>query len=249
MAPRGLVLVVGSTSSRQVDDAGLDDRPPSTTTSGHVLAIEDPIEYLHRHEVDRQPARGRPGHARLPQRAQERDAQGAGRDPDRRDPRRRDDGAASPSPKPATCALATLHSNNADPDHRAHLNFFPGRAQNVLMNLALNLRAVISQRLVIGFRQPPPGGDEVLKHPHIPTCCAAAGARGQAGDPSLGRAWRASTGACTGAKTGRVERERARRRRFARGPALKFRLSKRQRRHDPYADVFDTSSHGPSSAH
>jgi len=47
--------------------------------------------------------------------------------------------------------LATLHSNNADQTLERILNFFPESAhKNVLMNLALNLRAVISQRLVIG---------------------------------------------------------------------------------------------------
>jgi twitching motility protein PilU len=47
--------------------------------------------------------------------------------------------------------LATLHSNNADQTLERILNFFPESAhKNVLMNLALNLKAVISQRLVIG---------------------------------------------------------------------------------------------------
>jgi twitching motility protein PilU len=47
--------------------------------------------------------------------------------------------------------LATLHSNNADQTLERILNFFQEAShKNVLMNLALNLRAVISQRLVIG---------------------------------------------------------------------------------------------------
>jgi len=47
--------------------------------------------------------------------------------------------------------LATLHSNNADQTLERILNFFPESAhRNILMNLALNLRAVISQRLVMG---------------------------------------------------------------------------------------------------
>ena len=47
--------------------------------------------------------------------------------------------------------LATLHSNNADQTIERILNFFPESAhKNVLMNLALNLRAVVSQRLVKG---------------------------------------------------------------------------------------------------
>jgi twitching motility protein PilU len=54
--------------------------------------------------------------------------------------------------------LATLHSNNADQTLERILNFFPESAhRNILMNLSLNLRAVISQRLVVakdGRRQP-----------------------------------------------------------------------------------------------
>ncbi|HEX7326015.1 MAG TPA: ATPase, T2SS/T4P/T4SS family, partial [Rhodanobacteraceae bacterium] len=47
--------------------------------------------------------------------------------------------------------LATLHSNNADQTIERILNFFPESAHhNILMNLALNLKAIISQRLVIG---------------------------------------------------------------------------------------------------
>ncbi len=47
--------------------------------------------------------------------------------------------------------LATLHSNNADQTLERILNFFPESAhKNILMNMALNMRAVISQRLVIG---------------------------------------------------------------------------------------------------
>src|SRR3546814_921529 len=47
--------------------------------------------------------------------------------------------------------LATLHSNNADQTIERILNFFDeGTHKNVLMNLALNLRAVVSQRLVVG---------------------------------------------------------------------------------------------------
>jgi len=47
--------------------------------------------------------------------------------------------------------LATLHSNNADQTIERILNFFPEAAhRNILMNLALNLKAVVSQRLVVG---------------------------------------------------------------------------------------------------
>ncbi|HER19602.1 MAG TPA: type IV pili twitching motility protein PilT, partial [Chromatiales bacterium] len=47
--------------------------------------------------------------------------------------------------------LATLHSNNADQTMGRILNFFPESAhQQVLMELSINLGAIVSQRLVEG---------------------------------------------------------------------------------------------------
>src|SRR3546814_16250456 len=50
MAPRGLVLIVGSTGSGKSTTLAsmIDFR--NTGTSGHILTIADPIEYLHRHK-------------------------------------------------------------------------------------------------------------------------------------------------------------------------------------------------------
>ena len=50
MEPRGLVLVVGSTGSgKSTTLASMIDHRNSTTT-GHILTIEDPIEFLHKHK-------------------------------------------------------------------------------------------------------------------------------------------------------------------------------------------------------
>src|SRR3546814_20619560 len=50
MAPRGLVLLVGSTGSgKSTTLASMIDHRNSTST-GHILTIEDPIEYLHKHK-------------------------------------------------------------------------------------------------------------------------------------------------------------------------------------------------------
>jgi twitching motility protein PilU len=50
MEPRGLVLVVGSTGSGKSTTlaAMIDHR--NSSAPGHILTIEDPIEYLHRHK-------------------------------------------------------------------------------------------------------------------------------------------------------------------------------------------------------
>src|SRR4029077_2243904 len=50
MEPRGLVLVVGATGSgKSTTLASMIDHRNSTM-SGHILTVEDPIEYLHRHK-------------------------------------------------------------------------------------------------------------------------------------------------------------------------------------------------------
>src|SRR5690606_36306884 len=50
MTPRGLVLIVGSTGSgKSTSLASLIDYRNSNMT-GHILTIEDPIEYLHKHK-------------------------------------------------------------------------------------------------------------------------------------------------------------------------------------------------------
>lgn len=152
MIPRGLVLVVGSTGSGKSTSlaAMIDHR--NTTTSGHILTIEDPIEYLHKHKrsIVNQREVGLDTHA----------FHNALRNAMREAPdviligeildAETMESAISFAETGHLC-LATLHSNNADQTIERILNFFPESAhKNILMNLSLNLHAVISQRLVKG---------------------------------------------------------------------------------------------------
>ena len=68
--PRGLILVTGPTGSgKSTTLAAMIDKI-NTETHGHILTIEDPIEYLHQHKrLHGQPARGPQRHAELHQRA------------------------------------------------------------------------------------------------------------------------------------------------------------------------------------
>ena len=50
MAPRGLVLIVGSTGSGKSTTLASMIDYRNSNTSGHILTIEDPIEYLHKHK-------------------------------------------------------------------------------------------------------------------------------------------------------------------------------------------------------
>ncbi len=152
MAPRGLVLVVGATGSGKSTTlaAMLDYR--NTSTSGHILTIEDPIEFLHRHKksIVNQREVGldtRSYHEALKNAMREAPDViliGEIRDMETME-------AAISFSETGHLCLATLHSNNADQTLERILNFFPEAShKNVLMNLALNLKSVISQRLVLG---------------------------------------------------------------------------------------------------
>ena len=90
--PRGLVLVTGPTGSgKSTTLASLID-VINETREEHIMTIEDPIEFLHRHKkVHRQPARARLRRDHLRRGAEGRAAPGPGRDPRRRDARHGDD--------------------------------------------------------------------------------------------------------------------------------------------------------------
>ena len=152
MEPRGLILVVGATGSGKSTTlaAMLDQR--NQHAPGHILTIEDPIEYLHRHKhsIVNQREVGLDTHSfkealkNAMREAPDVIMIGEIRDTDTME-------AAIAFSETGHLCLATLHSNNSDQTLERILNFFPETAhKNVLMNLALNLRAVISQRLVTG---------------------------------------------------------------------------------------------------
>lgn len=150
--PRGLVLVVGSTGSGKSTAlaAMIDHR--NETQAGHILTIEDPIEFLHRHKKSlvNQREVGFDTHAfhnalkNAMREAPDVILIGEILDASTME-------AAITFAETGHLCLATLHSNNADQTLERILNFFPEAThKNILMNLALNLRAVISLRLVVG---------------------------------------------------------------------------------------------------
>jgi len=152
MEPRGLILVVGATGSGKSTTlaAMIDHR--NSGTSGHILTIEDPIEFLHRHKksIVNQREVGldtKSYHEALKNAMREAPDViliGEIRDQETME-------AAIAFSETGHLCLATLHSNNADQTIERILNFFPESAhKNILMNLSLNLKAVVSQRLVVG---------------------------------------------------------------------------------------------------
>jgi twitching motility protein PilU len=156
---RGLILVVGATGSGKSTSlaAMIDHR--NTSQSGHILTIEDPIEFLHKHKksIVNQREVGLDTHSyhealkNAMREAPDVILIGEIRDIDTME-------AAIAFSETGHLCLATLHSNNADQTMERILNFFPESAhRNILMNLSLNLKAIVSQRLVIakdGKRRP-----------------------------------------------------------------------------------------------
>lgn len=150
--PRGLVLVVGATGSgKSTTLASMIDHR-NATMPGHILTIEDPIEFLHPHKesIVNQREVGtdtRNFHRALKNAMREApDVILIGEILDMETM----EAAISFSETGHLC-LATLHSNNANQAIERILNFFPQAAHpNILMNLSLNIRAIVSQRLIRG---------------------------------------------------------------------------------------------------
>ena len=250
MEPRGLVLVVGSTGSGKSTSlaAMIDHR--NSNTPGHILTIEDPIEFLHRHKKSivnqREVGLDTHGfHNALKNAMREApDVILIGEILDQTTME-----AAIAFAETGHLCLATLHSNNADQTLERILNFFPETAhKNILMNLSLNLKAVISQRLVVGKDgKRLPATEVLINTPVIRDMIR----RGQvheikeAMDRSLQDGMQTFDQALFRMyKDGKIDLEEALRKADSRdGLALKIRLAEGATgEHDPYADAFNQPS-------
>ena len=246
MEARGLILVVGSTGSGKSTSlaAMIDHR--NSSSSGHILTIEDPIEFLHRHKksIVNQREVGLDTHAfanalkNAMREAPDVILIGEILDATTME-------SAIAFAETGHLCLATLHSNNADQTLERILNFFPESAhKNVLMNLALNLKAVISQRLVTGVDgKRLPAVEILINTPLIRDMIR----RGQvhevkeAMERSLQEGMQTFDQALYRLyKEGKIELEEALRKADSRdGLSLKIRLSEGGAdEHDPYADTF-----------
>jgi len=147
---RGLVLVVGGTGSGKSTTLASMIQHRNRTVGGHIICIEDPIEYMHPHQ------RGI-----INQREVGIDTESyevALRNALRQAPdvimigeiRSRDTmELALGFAETGHLCLATLHANSADQAIERILSLFPpSRQDQVWMDLSLNLRAVVAQRLL-----------------------------------------------------------------------------------------------------
>lgn len=151
MEQRGLILVVGATGSGKSTTlaAMIDYRNENRT--GHILTIEDPIEFLHSHKMSivNQREIGIDTHNyKNALKSGLREAPDVLLVGEILDTETME--AALSFAETGHLVLATLHSNNADQTMDRILNFFPKEMHGqVLQNLALNLEGIISQRLVM----------------------------------------------------------------------------------------------------
>lgn len=164
MEERGMILVVGATGSgKSTTLASMIDHR-NQLTGGHILTIEDPIEFLHKHKKSivnqREIGLDTRSYANALKNAMREapDVILIGEILDRETME-----AAVSFAETGHLCLATLHSNNADQTIERIISFFPDSMhRQLLMNLSLNLKAIISQRLVMGKNNMRRAATEVL---------------------------------------------------------------------------------------
>ncbi len=150
MQKRGLILVVGGTGSGKSTSLAAMIGHRNRNASGHIISIEDPIEYIHEHN-----------NCIITQRE-------VGVDTDSYEVALKNTLRQAPDviligeirtretmehaltfAETGHLCLATLHANNANQALERVVNFFPfERREQVLLDLALNLKGIIAQQLI-----------------------------------------------------------------------------------------------------
>jgi len=150
LTKRGLVLFVGGTGSGKSTSLAAMLGYRNENSYGHIITIEDPVEYVHPHK-----------NCLITQRE-------VGVDTDSWEAALKNTLRQAPDviligeirdmevmehaiafAETGHLALGTLHANNSNQAMDRIINFFPeARRQQLLMDLSLNLKGVISQRLI-----------------------------------------------------------------------------------------------------
>ncbi|MBF0340020.1 MAG: PilT/PilU family type 4a pilus ATPase [Magnetococcales bacterium] len=149
---RGLLLMVGGTGSGKSTTlaAMLDHR--NANSGGHILTIEDPVEFMHPHKksIVNQREVGIDTHSYAKAlKSSLREAPDVILIGEIRD--RETMEAALELAGTGHLAISTLHANNASQALTRIINMFPqGLHRQLFMDLSLYLRAILSQRLVPG---------------------------------------------------------------------------------------------------
>lgn len=153
MLPRGLILVVGSTGSGKSTTLASMIDYRNHRINGHILTIEEPIEFLHQHDMSVVDQR----EVGVDTLTYDNALKNAMREaPDviligeirDRDTMKQ----AIAYAETGHLCLSTLHANNANQTIDRIINFFPDTARHqLLIDLSLNLQAVVAMRLIKGI--------------------------------------------------------------------------------------------------
>ncbi|MDD2987407.1 MAG: PilT/PilU family type 4a pilus ATPase [Zoogloea sp.] len=150
MSKRGLVIFVGGTGTGKTTSLAAMVDYRNEKSFGHIITIEDPIEFVHAHkncivtqrEVGIDTDSWEPALKNTLRQAPDVILMGEIRDRETMD-------YAIAFAETGHLCLATLHANSANQAIDRIVNFFPEeRRHQLLMDLSLNLRALISQRLL-----------------------------------------------------------------------------------------------------
>ncbi|NOU25953.1 MAG: PilT/PilU family type 4a pilus ATPase [Methylotenera sp.] len=161
---RGLILVVGATGSGKTTTLAsmIDHR--NSTMNGHILTLEDPIEFIHPHkksvvdqrEVGIDTLSFENGLKNAMRQAPDVILIGEVRDMDGMK-------NAMAYAETGHLCLATLHANNANQALERIISFFPEDARaGLLLGLSMNLVAIVSQRLIPGKQSKRVAATEVM---------------------------------------------------------------------------------------
>ena len=150
LSKRGLVIMVGGTGSGKSTSLAAMVGYRNEKTRGHIVTIEDPVEYVHQHKgcviTHREVGVDTDNwHAALKntlRQAPDVILIGEIRDRDTME-------YGIQFAETGHLVLATLHANSSNQALDRIINFFPDeRREQLLMDLSLNIRALVSQRLI-----------------------------------------------------------------------------------------------------
>ncbi len=150
MTKRGLVIIVGGTGSGKSTSLAAMVHHRNQNSRGHIVTIEDPVEFVHRHdgcvithrEVGVDTDNWHSALKNTLRQAPDVILIGEIRDRETME-------YAVQFAETGHLCLATLHANSANQALDRIINLFPEeRRSQLLMDLSLNVRALISQRLI-----------------------------------------------------------------------------------------------------
>ncbi|MGC3963240.1 MAG: PilT/PilU family type 4a pilus ATPase [Rhodocyclaceae bacterium] len=150
MTKRGLVIFVGGTGTGKTTSLAAMVNYRNENSQGHIITLEDPIEFVHQHkncvitqrEVGLDTDSWEAGLKNTLRQAPDVILMGEIRDRETMD-------YAVAFAETGHLCLATLHANSSNQAIDRIINFFPeDRRPQLLMDLSLNLRALVSQRLL-----------------------------------------------------------------------------------------------------